>query len=749
MDGKTSDIVMISNDRSIEIKITREEITCSKTLTTALLNDENNSDTREAEIQIPLLPEEIKLYISSLRNYEIVETLDLKNLILLLKVATWFDDEELIETVCDTIIRMKYNRLSYAEILSDFSHQTRTTHLGKELSAEETIYENILKIKFPSPYECVLFKGGYFIATKAHFNSMETLGRIATYMPNVISKIAKSEVTIRSSYVIDTKIFSITYRKITISPYEYIYGHISNSSLDNKDSIDTFTSLISSPGRLDNPFMIISNVNDTNQSDEMDEKFKKLPANNPQIICIRRKLYTIPSLKKLQSNKQIKKLMNTNLSSKQLLFLKKLISDSNFILDHIPYCYEQEYDQEYRCLPVYVSPTFSRQIPQGNGTGFDILSFKSYVIMNISSDEEEMNDEYVKLVLINTQSPYKSYPMELNIDSSTYDSCEIQKVDENRFLFITGYNDIAALFDLRNLREGSAFKPEYIFADDKGSLNHVLIADPNKKNMGIIVWEDDIYSIDDGKLMMKLDNILIEDEYGFDYYDNYVAKIKKYEEKTVINIFSLTLLKIIYSDELKAPTEVEIVPCKDNPDIIGIRKKEKNESVIVIQDGKIIKTVANVLLKNISWPKIADGKIYSSDHKMIVDLQITYPHVQDKYDAHQSEYRLEEEKKTTLTTEIFGVFGTQYEIKEIRFGDSHCVALENKMWHYNITPIGKSDAILTIRRDVPPELKCYKYTACDNRLSFLGCEGGRIFENKSTRKLVVEYGYSGFPEVWV
>lgn len=799
-------IVLMPNTQSTEIKISRKEAERSETLVATLSGNDSvenrlgwteekyrNEPLLQIEIPIPFSYKDVKMYVDSFRDYKMIDSLTEENQILLLKLSTWFGDTSLINYIC-TLIKHKYKTKSYSEILAESPHKTKITHLGRELTETEKIYESILTTKFPSPYEYVLFSGGYFIATLAHSNSTETLGRIATYMPNAVAKITKeisssqssSQQTYTSLFLIEEnspKRFKIVFRKITIPPYEYIYGHITPEH--NNNSIDSFTSLIPSPGRLDNPFTFIYN-NDIEQmaEDEMNEMLSKITLNETQIISLRRESYSIPSL---ESNKQITKILNAkNLSSKQILTIKKLSSDPNFILDHISNCYDQEYDQEYKCIPIQTCPFFSQRSLLDMGT--DVLSFRSYVIMETGWSEEPA--ENGKAIFIDTQSPYKSYIMRFDndVENQTLDSdvksqmfeiTEIQVIDENRFLLIAGRAYAVALFDIRKLKDGSPFRPDYLLGDDEGSLDKVQIFDSINGKSGFIFWRGEVHSIDDGRLLTKIPDELTEDS-SFD--GDYIGKIDIFNEsnerKVVIKIFSLIALKFVYIDEFTIPLEekstsiegqlglkyfdiykyAHLLSCEDNPNIVGILKQppeSKTQIITIIRDNRVIKTIETTPF--ISMGKylnlgIIDGKIIGSNSTVLLDLQLIYPHIKDEYATYLLENVRKNKKITSLEEKILKILSPA----ENKDGESK-ILLQNIEWLYDIELIGENDAILILHRTMEkffydsgfPKMKCYKYTSHDNKLTSLGCEGGRIYENKTTRKLVVEYGYSGFPEVWI
>ena len=798
-------VILMSKDEK-EIKIPRKLAIYSEILQTTIEESSESKEDRKGwtenqyknepfiqiEIPIPFSEKFIRIivaYLDSLDNLDDpMKEFDLDSykltdneLIELMKIANWFILDNLSSLICSNLVKFYQDKPSMEQIKPFNPKPKITRYYSGRMTDTKTnrddLYLEVMNKFMQSGYEYVLFNGGYFVGTDAHFENDMELIKMGLYFPNVVSKYPEIK---------ETKTQNIQYGVIRIIPYTYVYGRISLGGLvaDFKSAPAEFKDLLPSPGRT-SYINIVSDNSFTNadSKDESDQerfisylKSNIRSGNMPDVIATRREIYESKTIPKISS-----------LPYDQRIVMENLIHDKNFVTDYIPMCLRESYSHEYKCVPVYTGDILSFS-NWGYNSAYEEFQgtfvFGSYAIMFLGNITPWNNNK--RSIVMDTNYPGKNYLISQHARYNT-----LVPIDTTRFLLKNSATDFSSVecYDFKDLTEGKILNPYCVIGDINAIHTQILRQTPRlftgeekkqyftlnrpvQRCSGYVLSSGGVFfSVDDGLEIGRFSSAAHIDIASISIVGNYIVIKGNGINKYYLTILNIETLQIVFADESQIKGSLGTTLNTDNSNIIVAYKyvgssanEFKTMIITIIDKGNVVKQqnrefefITDTYLENgnlIDRGIENDPSVYSPPYsEPVVKFNIGY-----NYKPLSNE--TDDEKLEHYWTEkLFGRLVDIVDADQVSHGyfNSKMPMFKINEISYNtyFYPIGGRDCIIVLKESgfaipgTPEKMKCYKYSSPTDTIVPLNCEGGRIIEVPSTQKLVVEYGYSGFCEIWI
>lgn len=802
-------ISILSKDQKTEISLSRKDARASEVLSTVLLSSDAKEDrkgwTENQYKNEPLLRitvptdfdiSDIEIIVNYLRtgklpNSKTQSSFDIKttssnevneNLFKILKLADWFGIPQLIREIAERVKKNYVGISSQKQLLPSFESKLQLIKYYPKEREEKLMYftsvEDVktrtdafttyLNTKLPEDVrEYILYETGEFIATNMHFGSYRLLKEFGRFFPNVISRYnsGKIVVDVEGSANVASQM-----RELEICPYKFIYGILKYKSS---------SSLVFSHDFLKSPFEDVLPSSTIYLQGEQYAVSNFLVDNT---LSLASTIITPPlrilAIRKAQYNFQSSSLFNPETNLQRLLKVT-LLKYKDFIPNYLPLIANAIQGNEYKCLPIYTCPFFFHQNIDEYVSN-SLQSFGRYAMLL-----DYLNEEDRKSIIIDTKYPYESYTMEI----SGYPG-DIEKIDEYRFYMLGPESTSISVYDTRNLKNREVFKPIY-YDDGSDSKNATdrWVTDVFTNN-GIpsyyVAGDIEIHSLDDGKF---ISNIPFETKGEFlaDYAD---TTLGNYFIRNIngggVEIFSFADFKTRLFPVEKG-SKFDIGGLNDYPGYLFILKSMPQEGKLIVDILKGIETIK-------SYTFYTDHKepysydIENDDGKIIVrrtvhdnenkswshngyeikdDLSNLFPPAKPKRE------KLDKKYLDTLATRLINspVFTMEdvkiildlrrnYDGKNMVYATGEEKVKAKDIVEINRYPLSNGDIIFNTYIDKSKIKKIadtYKYCKFTDSFSKLNCECGGIIEVLPDTKpkevirprLVVTYGYSGYPEIWI
>lgn len=459
----------------------------------------------------------------------------------------------------------------------------------------------------------------------------------------------------------------------------------------------------------------------------------------------------------------------------QYLLKAKLLEYKDFIPNYLSSIVSVLTGNEYKCVPVYTCPFFLRKPDYVHGT---IHSFEHYAIL-LSEHEIENS------IIIDTKYPYASYMMEVNGYTE-----DMKAIDEYRFYLLGTDADSIAVYDVRDLKEGEIFKS--VFYDngpassaENGSIP--IITNFKGKPNYYVTEGDEIHSLETGKF---ISNIPFEtkDELFEDYedtiYGNYYIRMIR---GGGIEIFSFEDFKTRLF-----PAENEVIYTEfasdDYPNYLFVLKSIPQEGKLIVNILKGIQIIKSYTLPvdrktqysyyvHINNGKVTiEGVLDTSNkerdrisYQIEEDLSSLFPPPKPKNETSDKKY-LDSLATRLINSPVFTMedvklirnLSSIFDGKNVTYASGEEKVKAKEIVQIKKYPLSNGDIIFNMYIDEPMVKKIadtYKHCKFTDSFSKLNCECGGLIEivpksvkdpKKSFKpRLVISYGYSGYPEIWI
>ena len=770
-----------------------------------------NEPLIQIEIPVPFTEKLIRIVVSYLGSMDNpTKRFDLdsyklspEELTELMKAANWFVLDGLLSNSCAPLVKF-YQDKTTMEQIKPFNPESKITRyssatdikmdqneISQRIGRNET-YIAILNKSIQSGYEYVLFDGGYFVAVDAHFENENELIKMGIYFPNVVAQHPESkEIKTHVNNVI------IQHGTIKILPYTYVYGRISfdDSSADSKNI--SFKDLIPPPGRAfyiemmkDNTFTHVDLKSESENKKYMNESeqekfisYLKSHAryeNIPEVVATRREVYVSKASSRIAS-----------LPYDQRIVIENLLNDKNFATDYIPICLKESYFHEYKCVPVYTGDitSFSNHGYQNAyEKGRQPFVFGPYAIMFLGNTVPWNNNN--RSIVMDTRYPGKNYLINQN---GYYKS--LVPIDATRFLFKNDYRDFSSVvcYNFKDLTEEKILNP-YCSTENMYTIHtQILHQTPRlftgeekrqyftlnrtvQRCSGYILSSDGVFfSVDDCKEIGRFTSTANVSITGISVVGNYIVIKASGGDRYYLSILNTETFQGIFTDESPIVSSLGTVLTTDNPNIIvtykyiGEMNNFQTMNITVIDKNKVVKQQSRPY-EFISYVHLEDGKLVEREIESDPsEYAAAYEGPTTKFDI---EYKYTPVPEEVSNNDIKFEQNSEYWSEKLNERLANEVKLDpvsgkyfdyenDEFITYNVSykkyfyPIGGRDCIIVFKEvgfvipSVPEKMKCYRYLASKDIITPLNCEGGRIIEVPSTQKIVVEYGYSGFCEIWI
>lgn len=793
-------ILILSKDQKNGASVSRKEARISETLSSVLLSSDAQEDRKGwAENQYksePLLTitvptdfdtPDIEVIANYLHTGSLPVFSDVKDqlsdqinekLFRMLKLADWFGIPSLIKKLIERIRKNFADISSQRQLLPFFKGKSilKRYRLLKEgrsvrnywksdndIKTETKAYIGYLDEKLPQDVkEYIIYESGDFIAMNMHFGSIELMMEFGYLFPNIVSRYNSGKITID---VESSEDVACQMRELEICPYKFIYGKLEygSSFIGPKDFLNSpFEHMRPSPN-------IYSQYEQYAVSNFLVNDKMTLP--KTEVTPVVKAL----AIRRTQYKFQQSSLFNpvTNL---QYLLKAKLLEYKDFIPNYLSSIVSVLMGNEYKCVPVYTCPFFLRKTPYSY-VHWPIHSFEHYAIL--LTDHKTENS-----IIIDTKYPYASYMME--IDEYTE---AMKAIDEYRFYLLGADADSIAVYDVRDLKEEKIFKP--VFYDGSGNEREQgtisTITNFKGKSNYYVTGDSKIHSLENGKFIANIPfetkGELLED-YEDIAYGNYIVRMIR---NGGIEIFSFEDFKMRLFPAENGVKYTEFAS-DDYPDYLFVLKSIPQEGKLIANILKGIQIIKSYTLSvdrktqysyhvHINSGKVTiEGVFHTSNkeqnrtsYEIKEDLSSLFPPLKPKKEEPDEKY-LDSLATRLINSPVFTMedvklvrnLSLNFDRKNVTYASGEEKVKAKDVVQINRYPLSNGDIIFNTYIDEPRVKKIadtYKYCKFTDSFSKLNCECGGLIEiapenAKDPKKLfkprlVIEYGYSGYPEIWI
>lgn len=734
------------------------------------------------------------------------ETLTISEMIY---ACTYFEIPVISEYLCRYLIQ-SYRNVPTSVLMRDIKYITKER--TKDEKFEQSPYFGLwksLKQKFPQPYGIVLFADNYFFATdcveiQANPEQKEepNLVFIGMWFSSVIQNFSETKTSLRLFTQVEEKeivkeselrnIYHFQYGYLQINDNKYCFGRVYPEQLSGKIMSETLGHSIEKikfkPGRIKNASSVVKET----LMEILSTVGKSFSNLLPEIIGIRwESPLTMSKLSQAYDHKNLR----TYLIESHLENIPKLISN------YIPVCISQDHDNEtYKLIPMFTIPKFSAWLFCYSSKA-PFYQFGKYVIISLFEGPWRRSKRIFqyRMYMIDTTNPLKIWSLKQNDESTIGEKpTYMYPIDKNMFVITNKANRGFAIYNIQDInnekgRNGELF-PRY---EDKSIKKLVIGA--TTKNIILREYDTSVNKLfiswlpletirkEVQKEKINIGSIRVSNASGIGMKGKYLIVIgvfgpivfdgdgfsKIYERKMrTMEILDGNTLHSILKRDISNWECFQIIGSKCEDDLVIAVDEGNKYQVLVIRDsspniniisigGGAISTFKEFLSFK---PFYVNGSIFQTtsglidvsnpDRKVLnVENPISYANYDGKTITVTSRSLLSNDIRTTSIEYILQSSNESSEMHRLiprrgmsplittRIGDNGDIVIvvyENK--HYTV-------GLHSEERSIP--LKSFYYSYKQNQILELPCLCGRIAENKTTRKLCVEYGYSGFPEIWI